>query len=54
MLHHPLTNFKMQNIIKMNLDLMVFIQETDYVKIRGGAYIKNLDKYESIGTDSIA
>ena len=38
----------------MNPDLMVFIQETDYLKIRGGAYIKNLDKYESIGTDSIA
>ena len=29
---HPLTNFEIQKIIKMNLDLMVFIQEVIYKK----------------------
>ena len=29
---HPLTNFEMQRIIKMNLKLMVFIQEIIYLK----------------------
>ena len=28
----PFTNFEMNNIIKTNLDLMVFIQEIIYVK----------------------
>ena len=32
MLPHPLTNFEIQKIIKMNLDLMVFIQEVIYKK----------------------
>ena len=29
---HPLTNFETQNIIKSNLNLMVFIQEIIYLK----------------------
>ena len=29
---HPLTKFEIQNIIKMNLNLMVFIQETAWLK----------------------
>ena len=29
---HPLTNFEIQNIIKMNLNLMEFIQEMIYLK----------------------
>ena len=32
MLSLPFTNFEMNNIIKTNLDLMVFIQEIIYVK----------------------
>ena len=42
----------------MNLNLIVFIQgmySKDYLfKRKDGAYIKNLDKYESIGTHWIA
>ena len=38
--------------MKMNLNLMVFIQENIYLKC--GAYIINLDEDESIGTHSIA
>ena len=33
---------------------MVFVQETIYLKIKGGAYIINLNEYESIGTHWIA
>ena len=33
---HPLTNLKYKNIIKMNLNLMVFIQETIYLNYRMG------------------
>ena len=34
---HPLTNFKIQNITRMNLDLMVFILELIYqIKQRMG------------------
>ena len=33
---------------------MVFIQEMIYLKWTMGAYIINLDEYESIGTHSIA
>ena len=31
-INHPLTNFEIQSIIKMNLNLMVFIQDTIYLK----------------------
>ena len=40
--------------MKMNLNLMVFIQETIYLKEKDGASIINLDEYESIGTYWIA
>ena len=29
---HPLTNFEIQSIIKMNLNLMVFVQEIIYIR----------------------
>ena len=45
---------KYKNIIKLNLDLMVFIQEIIYKKIKVGAYIINLDEYSDIGTCWIA
>ena len=31
-LSHPLTKFEIENIIKMNLNLMVFIQEITWLK----------------------
>ena len=34
---NPLTNFDIQNVIKMSLNLMVFIQEIKY-----GAYLINI------------
>ena len=35
----------------MNQDLMVFFQETIYLKrIKDGAYIINLDEYANVGT----
>ena len=40
--------------MEMNLNLMVFIQEIIYLKKKNGAYIINLDEYESIGTHWIA
>ena len=46
---HPLTNVK---ILKMNINLMVFIQE-NLPKIKDGAYGINLDEYESIGTQEL-
>ena len=38
---HPLTNFAIKNIMKMNLNLMVFIQKI----IKDGANKINLDEY---------
>ena len=29
---HPLTNFEIQSIIKMNLNLMAFIEEIIYIR----------------------
>ena len=49
---HPLTNFEIQNIIKISLDLMAFIQEIIIEKIGDGAYIINLDDYSDIRTHS--
>ena len=41
--------------MKINQDLMVFIQEIIYLKkIKDGAYVINLDEYEDIGTHWIA
>ena len=52
---HPLTNFEIQNITRMNLDLMMFILGIIYLKkIKDGAYVINLDKYADIGTHWIA
>ena len=41
---HPLTNFEIQNIIKMNQDLMEFIVEIVYLKNKNGGYIINFDE----------
>ena len=42
-----------KNIIKMNLDLMVFILDNLH-KIKDGAYVINLDEYSDIGTHWVA
>ena len=42
-------------LIKINLDLMVFIQEIICLKkIKDGAYITNLNEYTDVGTHWIA
>ena len=38
----------------MNLNLVVFIQDLMYYKIKDGAYLINLDEFKSIGTHRIA
>ena len=50
MLPHPLTNFEIQSIIKMNLNLIVFIRGKILRKIKDGTYLINLDEFELIGT----
>ena len=40
--------------MKINQDLMVFIQEIVYQKIRDGAYVINLDEHADTGTHWIA
>ena len=39
---------------KMNLNLIVSVQEIIYVKIKDGTYVINPDEYKSIGTHWIA
>ena len=43
-----------KNVIKTNLNLMVFIQEIIYTKIKDGVYVINLDRFKSIATHWIA
>ena len=45
---------KYENIMEMNLNLTVFIQEITFLKKKNGAYIINLDEYESIGNHWVA
>ena len=40
--------------MRVNLDLMVYILEIIYQKIKKGAYVINLDEYENTGTQRIA
>ena len=41
--------------MKINQDLMAFIQETIYLKkIKDGSYVINLDEYADVGTHWIA
>ena len=43
-----------EDTTKMNLDLMVFIIQLIYQKIKDGAFVENLDEYFNIGTHWIA
>ena len=54
MLFHLLLILKYKSIIKMKLNLKVFIQEIILPKEKDEAYVINLDGYESIGTHWIA
>ena len=54
MLFHLLLILKYKSIIKMKLNLKVFIQEIILPKEKDEAYVINLDEYESIGTHWIA
>ena len=52
---HPLTNFEIQDIIKMNQDLIEFFSRNNLpLKIRDGAYVINLDEYADVDTHWIA
>ena len=51
---HPLTDFVIKNINKMNLDLMVFIQEIVYKRYIINIYITNLYEYSDTGTHWVA
>ena len=42
--------FQNENIIKMNLDLLVFYSRNNLPKIEDGAYVIHFDEYESIGS----
>ena len=54
MLCYPLTSFETQKHEMVLLNLMVYIQEIIFSKIKDGAYIINLDEYKSIRTHWIA
>ena len=43
-----------EDTTKMNLDLMVFIIQLIYQKIKDRAFVENLDEYFNIGTHWIA
>ena len=47
---HPLTNFQIQKYYQINLDLMEFILEIIYLKIKDGEYVINFDEYSDIRT----
>ena len=52
---HPLTIIEIQNIIRMNPDLMEFILEIICLqKIKDGIYVIHLDEYADVGTNWIA
>ena len=50
---HPLTNFEIQKYYQNEPKLNCVYSRNNLSKIKDGAYIINLDKYESIGTHQI-
>ena len=50
MLPHPLTNFEIQKYFKNEPDFSGVYSRNGLPKIKGEAYIINLDEYKSIGT----
>ena len=51
---HPLTNFKMQKHYQNEPKFNGVYSRNNLTKIKDGAYVINLDEYESIGTLWIA
>ena len=54
MLSHSLTNFEIQKYYQNKSKLNGVYSRNNLLKIKDGAYIINLDEYESIGTHWIA
>ena len=54
MLHHPLTNFKIQKYYKNKPKFNGVYSRNNLPKIKDGAYVINHDEYKSIGTHWIA
>ena len=54
MLLHPLTDFEMQKYFQNELKFDVVYSRNNFPKVKDGAYVINLDEYESIGTHWIA
>ena len=50
MLPHPLTNFEIQKYYENEPKFNGVYSRNNLSKIKDGAYIINLDEYESIGT----
>ena len=51
---HPLTNLEIQKCYKNELKFNGLYSRNNLPKIKDGAYIINLNEYESIGTHWIA
>ena len=51
---HPLTNFEMQKFHQNEPKFDGVYSRNNLPKIKDGAYVRNLDEYESIGTHWIA
>ena len=54
MLLHPFNNFEIQKYYENEPKFNVVYSRNNLSKIKDGAYIINLDEYESIGTHWIA
>ena len=42
---HPVTNFETQKYYQMDLNLMVFIQQIIYLKLKDSAFVISLGQY---------
>ena len=54
MLPHPLTNFEIQKYYQNKSTFNSVYSRNNLPKIKVGAYVINLDEYESIGTNWLA
>ena len=51
---HPLTNFEIQRYYQNEPKFNGVYSRNSLPKIKGGAYVTNLDEYKSMGTHGIA
>ena len=54
MLHHPLTNFEIQNYYQNETRFNGIYSRNNLLKVKDEAYVINFDEYKSIGTHWIA